>query len=518
MNIDAQNAQFQKITNKFNEVSSIYDIHNIRIRAMITYFENIKSIYSKMLGKKEKFQITRNSFGKQISVDLNSPIAPGNPTFQLKFAETLTDLSKLVILELELAHKQIKEPVIQYLNQLATTREKKFKEITSKYNDALDTYQKALSNYKNAQQNLASSLTKLDQTQQNWETQQNQQKTPQKSGFNLFNKLKPSKSKTDISGAVQNYRKCIRATENSVYALNSAYSILLKTANEGIVSFQSDATERHRTLKYSLLQLSTIYEKSAAYDNFLPECKNKVFQNDEESYTQSWRDDFIHYVQKVQIARLPLHSIVFDPKSNPSQIIQQTKCYDSPLGFATVIQNFPFLRERYLTQPDLDNETKRKSANISSPSNQDDQPASQEPRRQSFHVGSQPKTQNTQPSILTIEKDDKNKKYLMQVKEGQRVYYFNSLLDEWTLVSTSPNGPRKYVLSTCLKADEPTNSNGAAIVMRIILNQGENYLRTTPGELLTIANRECDDDNFLCTNINGETGLVKKDCLIIFNE
>lgn len=518
MSLNEQNENIQKISSQFNEVSTIYDIHNARIHAMITYFENVRSIYSKALGKKEKFQISKNNFIKQISGNPNSPIAPGNPSFQIKFAETLINLSKLFIAEFDSTNKQMKDHIIQYLNQLVSDREKKFKEITSKYNDALDNYQKAISNYKSSQQNLTSSLKKLEETQQNWESQQNQVNVPQKSGFNLFHKLKPSKSKTDISGAIQSYRKYVRAAENSIYALNSSYAILIKTANDGMQSFANDMPDRHLILRQALYQFSNVYENQANYHSLLPEYKKKVFQNDEQFYFQNWQDDFISFVQKVRIARLPLRSISFNPKIDSSQASKTTKCYDFPLGFATVVQNFPFLRDRYLTQPDLDNfESKRASVNVNNTPNQESGPASQEPRRQSLHIGSQPRPQQ-HPPLSPVDNNENNKKHFLQVKQGQRVYYYNNLLDEWVLASLTVNGPRKYVLSSCLEADDTSNSEGMAIVKRVLLNGPENRLSVMPGELLTIVNRPDENNNVLCSNINGQTGMVKYDCILAFKE
>lgn len=525
MNLDKQIEQFQIADGKFSEVSTTYEIHNTRIHAMINYFENIRSVFSKAVAKKEKYQITKSKFGRQLSNDLNFPIAPGNPGFQLNFVDTFVHLSTCIITEFESTNKHFKESTIKQLTNLVNGREKKFKEIMLKYNEAVDAYQKAQSNFKSCQQNLNSALMKLEQTQQNWEAQQNQGSAPQKSGFNLFHKFKPSKSKTDISGAIQNYRKGVRSAENSIYALNGAYSNFLTVAKESIHSLESDTPNLKFILRATLYDLSRIYIDSSHLRSTIHEYKNKTFQN-EDNFLQTWENDFIQFVQKAQISRFQLNTIVFNQVELSSigtyqtnKFIQPEKYYDFPIGFAIVIREFPFVRGRYLTSPNLDKKDANPSSFSMTPdSNLANTPnGNQEPRRQSFNTGNPPKNDAVSANLTYLESDLKNSKHYLSVKEGQRVYIYNNLHDDWVLASTSINSPRKYLLSSCL-APDTTDNCGMAIVKRIKLGAAGNYLSVYPGELLAIIRRDVEVDTELCSNIKGETGLVSKDCIIMLND
>lgn len=506
MNLNEQNLHFQAIDNKFNEASSIYKIHTIRINAMSAYFNEIRSIYSNYFAKKDEFYITKSSFGKLIvRNEKETPIAPGNPSFQLKNAEILKRTTKIFINIFEKSNELLRDNIVHLLNQYAEDRKNKYEEITKKYKDALKRYTNAQDVLKKSQQELTSSITKLDQTRQNCESQQNQLNVPQKGGFNLFHKLK-SKSKTDISGAIQNYRKSVRAVENNIYALNESYSILIYIAKDGISKFESDAPERHKILRQTLSQLSNLYSKAISFHKRITDFKDPLLNNDEQYFYGEWKKDFITFIQKKIISRRPLHSIVFYPNGNQQQNSPQVKCYDFPLGFATVIHNFPFMKNRHPTHPDL-------SVDLNAAPTQN-APVNQEPRRQSYHLDIQLKNQNDQSPLQTPDENDKKKKYYLQAKKGQRIYYFNNLYDEWVLASLSVNGPRKYILSSCLQDDE-TNI-GYGIVTHVYLNRTENSLNVLPGELLSILKQPDENDDVHCAKITGETGMVKNECLYIF--
>lgn len=592
MNFEKQNEQFQQIDSKFNQVSTLYEIHSLRLHAMIAYFDKIRTLYARFIKKNSNIN-KKTMFGKLISEVPDHFIAPGNPGFQVDRVGFFLDVIRSLSVELDYTVEHLQNSSINPLMVAVQERENLFKDLTAKYNDALQKRQKAQKNYESSKAVLNTVINKLGHAVE----------SPQTSKFSL---LKKPKTKSDIALLIKSYRECMRNNENNLYALNGAHLNYVNVAIEVINTFTGSAVNRYIVSNTALYQVWHIFENAVkVLDNISTNGLNLHEDN------QIWQIDFMRFVQNVGIMRLPCRSVTFKPfnfsfadSKFEYNILKPQLDYNAPIAIARVlkdfspqgkstntIQNPPESNEIANEENDYNNESSQAAPSQDDPHKQTEsqqeenhsnenetqqeetkateenhkesqamedennkihpegtnenetqqeqiegggnenqpkeeyqieEPPSHEPSEQHYHENQNKKSTNLMKFSIGPKRDNSLKvpkegftQYL-SVKEGEYVYIYNSLRQDWTICSHDIHSELAYVPSSYLEIENNPGFIGLALVKSSQIPLNDDYLLIKPGELLIVLKND-DNDTVSCRNISGKTGIVSKENVVLDN-
>ncbi|OHT14125.1 hypothetical protein TRFO_03155 [Tritrichomonas foetus] len=515
--------QAKEIEKRFHEVSARYDMVNQRIRAIISYFEKVKSSYANYSRRITGFDLSH--FNRCLLQDGQAPVATGNPGSQNINIKNYCKFTKVVANEMARMEYFYHHNIINILEAEVSQREQY-------YLSQIELFSKLLAQQQNADQQYIKSRAAFESAVAEVKKLNEELNNLVKLG----NKAKQaSKTRNDLVIAIKNYRVCLRNREFEACHLNTAHECFVESSLTAIKKFIHD-DEKKCNLYAVLSQFPQFLAAITSSGEFeQPQNNNQQQNNEEDNKTKNVNENSQSENEKSQNEQ---HEENDNEKENvkESEIENENESEDKHKEDnenEKMIDDIS--QEKGKEKKSKENKNSRKQ-NCRFPRWEDEfvefvnathivrmSPKPIEFKTFSFSfedpqffVPICPLRKNMDfPLFIAKVKTSVNAQEfqitkLIEVNEGEKVYVYDNLQHKCVLVSKSVSGPKGYVPSDVL---EMIDNENTAIVKAVQLLISEDYLRIEPGEIVSIV-EEKDETLVICENNKGEKGLIRRDCLV----